>query len=128
VLGHAGGAARGQSGPGGPGLADSRPRRVMETCKKLDHRGVKPTHTEPQPDTAVGHDTRETQPPTLPVRRERLAAETPARLIYSKYVLAVISKACFCKVRFVYGILNTVFFTRFRTYGLMVSNTRIVAG
>jgi len=64
VLGHARGRARGQSGPGGPGLADIRPRRVMEPCRKLDHRGVNPTHTEPQPDTAGGHDTRETQPPT----------------------------------------------------------------
>jgi len=65
VLRHAGGRARGQSQPDGPGLADSRPRRVMEPCGKLDHRGVNPTHTEPQPDTAAEHDTRETQPPTL---------------------------------------------------------------
>jgi len=48
------------AGAGGLGTK----RRVMEPCRKVDHRGINPTHTEPQPDTAGGHDTRETQPPT----------------------------------------------------------------
>jgi len=40
-----------------PGLAGSPlKRRVMEPCRQIDHRGVNPTHTEAQPDTAGGHD------------------------------------------------------------------------
>jgi len=63
VLGHTGGRARGQSGPGGPGLADSRPRRVMEPCRKLDHRGsTRPTQSPsqaPQRGTTSGKPNRQ---------------------------------------------------------------------
>ena len=41
--------------------------RAPRVYPKLDHCEVNPTHTEPQPDTAGGHDTRETQPPTTPL-------------------------------------------------------------
>ena len=38
-----------------PGLAHSPlKRRVIQPCRKLDHRGVSPTYTEPQSDTAGG--------------------------------------------------------------------------
>jgi len=49
VMGHAGARAGGQSRPGGPGLADS-----PLTIEARSSRGVSPTHTEPQPDTAGG--------------------------------------------------------------------------
>jgi len=55
-MGHAGArAGRGQSRPGGPGLADSPLMTVIwNPVEARSSRGVKPTHTEPQPDTAGG--------------------------------------------------------------------------